>query len=107
MPVAMPELAATASASSTISSRESTRSPWVSIPTLHLTGTLPTRRNLPPLAATARDTAAQRSSAHANGSLPRLAQLRQERRELLQAAQVVAGQHQVGVLGRDHHPERA
>src|SRR5213079_33869 len=39
MPVAMPELGATASASSTTSSRESTLSPSVSIPTLHLTGT--------------------------------------------------------------------
>src|SRR6202161_2882776 len=38
MPVAMPSLPATASASSTTSSRDSTRSPSASMPTLHLTG---------------------------------------------------------------------
>ena len=41
IPVAMPPLAATASASSTTCSRVSTRSPSASIPTLHLTAHSP------------------------------------------------------------------
>ena len=41
IPVAMPPLAATASASSTTCSRVSTRSPSASIPTLHRTGGTP------------------------------------------------------------------
>src|SRR5215467_1452364 len=138
MPLATPELRATASASSTISSREITRSPSVWIPTLHFTAhpvsrredarTLPASRTLPgsrtlPAARTlpvSRTLPAYgrppNDGRPARGSpLPDrtssfsgfLAQLRQQRRELFQAAEVVAGQHQVGVLGRDHHPERA
>src|SRR6478672_5135587 len=108
MPVAMPELAATASASSTISSRESTLSPCVSIPTLHFTSYA---LGSSPSAWTAgehmyRNARAALSARNRISSRP-LAQLGQQRRELFQAAQVVARQHQVGVLGRDHHPQRA
>src|SRR4249919_3687876 len=102
----MPELVATASASSTTSSRDSTRSPSVSTPTLHLTGTLPLAGTfLPwPKRGNGGPGSPQRTQ---TGCSRRLAQLRQQRRELFQAAQVVAGQHQVGVLGGNHHPERA
>src|SRR5215475_16098669 len=98
----MPELAATASASSTTSSRVSTRSPCVSIPTLHLTGCSP--RRLAGAASTFRFT---RLPLLIMTVAEPLAQFRQQRRELFQAAQVVAGQHQVDVLGGDHHPESA
>src|SRR5215471_2495417 len=130
MPLATPELGATASASSTISSREITRSPSVWIPTLHFTVHLVSHREMPggtyprpsgiPDPPGIPDLPAYRRPPHdvrpARGSpLPDrtssfsgfLAQLRQQRRELFQAAQVVAGQHQVSMLGRDHHPERA
>src|SRR5215831_10319663 len=121
MPVAMPELAATASASSTTSSRVSTRSPSVSIPTLHFTlyplpspsrasAPIPVPRpGLVPLlgrkcAEKAGGTAA---SVHKRDPSPPLAQLRQQGREFFQAAEVMAGQDQVDVLGGDHHPQRA
>src|SRR5262245_21058030 len=76
MPDAMPLDAATESASSTISSWLSTRSPSATTDTLQRTRRL-------------------------------LAQGGEERGELLQAAQVVAGQEKVDVRGGDHHPERA
>ena len=71
----MPSLAATASASSTTSSRVSTRSPSASIPTLHRTGRSFTtgRRHRPSR------------------------QPWQQRREFFQAGQVVPGQQQVDV----------
>src|SRR5215469_10490545 len=104
----MPSLAATASASSTTSSRDSTRSPSASIPTLHLTRCpfiVPPSRAVgpggPPWLREA-DRAKRRRRCE-RFSLQR----RQERRELFEAAQVVAGQHQVHGRCHHHHPERA
>src|SRR6266498_1833197 len=89
MPVAMPALAATASASSTTSSRDSTRSPSASMPTLHLTGY------------------SSSGSGPRPGSGMRLAQGRQQRRKFFQAIQVMAGEHQVDMRGRHHHSQGA
>src|SRR6266496_6753164 len=90
MPVAMPALAATASASSTTSSRDSTRSPSASMPTLHLTG-----YSSSGVGVSAVDLARG------------LAQGRQQRRKYFQAIQVVAGEHQVDMRGRHHHSQGA
>src|ERR1700722_14729433 len=79
IPVAMPWLAATASASSTTSSRDKIRSPSASTPTLHLTG---------------------RSC---SGSVQR----RQQVGELLQAGQVMTGEQQVDVRCCHHHAQCA
>src|SRR5262245_54664524 len=85
MPEAMPPEPATASASSTTPSRVTTRSPSASTATLHLT----------------------RSTLTVRGDAPPLAELRQHRREVLEAVQVVSGVEQVDVRGGDHHADGA
>src|SRR5580693_6032822 len=85
MPVAMPLLAATASASSTTSSRVVMRPSSASIPTLHRTGT----PNAPLILRLLRS------------------QGWQQRSQFFQAAQIVAGQDQVDVRGGHHHAQRA
>src|SRR6266516_2744726 len=107
MPVAMPELAATASASSTTSSRVSTRSPSVSIPTLHFTlypllspSPVPLPGLVPLLGRKCTEKAGGTAvSVHKRDPSQPLAQLRQQCREFFQAAEVMAGQDQVDVLG--------
>src|ERR1700753_1252083 len=78
MPLAMPKMGATASASSTISSWVSTRSPSASRPTLHFTVV---------------------SSPSAQGG--------QQRGQLLQAVQVVSEQQQAHVRRTHNHAQRA
>src|ERR1700748_1065557 len=87
MPVAMPPLVATASASSTTSARLSTRAPSASIPPLHLM--LYSARPRPTV----------------TGAV--LTQGRQQPGEFFQAVQVVPGQQQVDVGRGDHHAQRA
>src|SRR5258706_10471947 len=77
MPEAMPPSAATASASSTTSSRLTSRSPSATTFTLHLTGA---------------------HSSHQYG---------QDRGQLFQTAQRMPGPEQIDVGCRDHHAERA
>src|SRR5947209_15553735 len=77
MPVAMPLIGATASASSTTSSIFMIRSPWASIPTLHLIN----------IASTS------------------LTELRQQRSEFFEAAQVMTRQQYVDVWLRCHHAD--